>query len=69
MSEAHPVMDHETQASSISVQPAPGAVFLRLSRGKGAKARRQMFVEMTPGEALALRRELDACISVAVTSA
>jgi hypothetical protein len=49
---------------AVSVQPAPGAVFLSLRRDG-----RRALVEMSVGEAVALRRERDGCIGIAAASA
>lgn len=57
------------EASFVSVQPVPGAVFLRLKRELPGERPVRMFVELTPGEAVALWRELRACIGVAGAAA
>lgn len=69
MPQTTPALDLDSEATAISVQPAPGAVFLRLRRHRanGGSAR-CMFVELTPGEAIALRRELDAVIEIALAA-
>lgn len=69
MSDAVPVLDLAAEASAISVQAVPGAVFLRLKRERTDGPARRMFVELTIGEAVALRRELDTVIGVAAASA
>ena len=43
-------------------------MFLRLRQRQAGGGERCLFVEMTVGEAVALRRELDACIGVAAAS-
>jgi hypothetical protein len=54
----------------VSVQAAPGAVFVRMRRQFGGQpAMRHMFAEMTAGEALALARELEAAVRVAAVTA
>lgn len=63
-----PTIDSDAEASHVSIQPTPGAVFLRLRRERGGRATRRMFVEMTVGEAIALRRELDESIRVALAA-
>lgn len=60
-----PALDSDAEASHISVQAAPGALFLRLRREHAGTVRRRMFVELTVREAMVLRRELDECISIA----
>jgi hypothetical protein len=69
MSDAVPVLDLAAEASAVSVQAVPGAVFLRLKHECADGPARRMFVELTIGEAVALRRELDAVIGVAAASA
>lgn len=69
MSDAVPVLDLATEATAVSVQAVPGAVFLRLKHERADSPVRRMFVELTIGEAVALRRELDAVIGIAVASA
>jgi len=68
MSDPTPVIDHDTEATQVSVQPVPGAIFIRLRRERHDGFVRRMFVEMTIGEAVALRRELDTCIGVAAAT-
>jgi hypothetical protein len=68
MSESSPVIDFDAEASEVSVQAVPGAVFLRLRRERADGTIRRMFVEMTLGEANALKRELSACIRVAAAT-
>lgn len=69
MSQTTPALDLDAEATSISVQPVPGAVFLRLKRNRtNGEFARCMFVELTPGEAIALRRELDAVIDIALAA-
>lgn len=68
MSQTTPALDLDTEATAISVQPAPGAVFVRLKRDRADGSARRMFVELTAGEAIALRRELDAVIRIALAS-
>ena len=62
-------LQDDAEASHVSVQAAPAAVFLRLRRECDGEVRRRMFVELTLAEAIALRRELHACIDVAAASA
>lgn len=61
-------LDTDAEASHVTVQAAPGAVFLRLRRERDGRVLRRMFVELTPGEAMALRRELDHCLGVATAA-
>ncbi len=68
MPDSSPVIDVEAEAEQIAVQAVPGAVFVRLRREREDGSIRRMFVEMTVGEALGLRRELDTCIGVAAAS-
>lgn len=60
-----PSLDLDTEASVISVQAVPGAVFLRLKRDQSNGSARRMFVELTIPEALVLRQELDYVIGIA----
>ncbi len=62
------VLDLDAEASHISVQAVPGAVFLRLRRERVAGTARRMFVEMTVAEAVALRRALEQVIGVATAA-
>ena len=68
MSDSNPVLDLDTEASQISVQAVPGAIFIRLRRDRPDGSVRRMFVEMSVEEALALSRELKASIGVAEAS-
>lgn len=68
MSDSPSILDFDTEASHISVQAVPGAVFLRLRRERADGTTRRMFVELTVGEAVALRRELDSVIGTAAAS-
>lgn len=65
MADAVPLLDLDTEASMISVQAVPGAVFLRLKRERSDGTARRMFIELTVGEAVTLRRELDFVIGIA----
>lgn len=69
MFESPPTVDAAAEADRVSVRPAPGAVFLRLRRTLTGDRERCMFVELTTGEAVALRRALDDCIGVAAAAA
>jgi hypothetical protein len=64
MSSAAPVLDFDMEANALSIQAAPGAVFLRLKRERADGTARRIFVELTVPQALALRRELDSVIAV-----
>lgn len=68
MSSAFPVLDLDTEANALSVQAVPGAVFLRLKRERADGTARRMFVELTVGQAVALRQELDSVISVSAAT-
>lgn len=68
MFESSPTVEITTEADRVSVRPAPGAVFLRLRQRQPDGGDRCLFVEMTVGEAVALRRELEACIGVAAAT-
>lgn len=68
MSESVPVIDVDTEANQISVQAVPGAIFIRLRRDRADGSARRMFVELSVGEAIALRRDLDRCIGGAAAS-
>lgn len=68
MSEAVPTIDLDTEANQVSVQAVPGAVFIRLRRERPDGSVRRMFAELSIGEAIALRRELEACIGAAAAS-
>jgi hypothetical protein len=65
MSESVPLIDVDTEANQISVQAVPGAVFVRLRRDRPDGSARRMFAELSVGEAILLRRELEACIESA----
>ena len=69
MSSAVPVLDLDTEANILSIQAVPGAVFLRLKRERTDASARRMFVELTVGQAVALRRELDSVIAVSTAAA
>jgi hypothetical protein len=69
MSRAIPVLDLDTEANALSIQAVPGAVFLRLKRERHDGTARRMFVELTVGQAVALRQELDSVIAVSAASA
>jgi hypothetical protein len=69
MSSAGPVLDLDTEANALSIQPVPGAVFLRLKRERADGTARRMFVELTVGQAVALRQELDSVIAVSAATA
>jgi len=58
-------LDIDAEASHVSVQAVPGAVFLRLRRERESQVLRRMFVELTLDEAQLLYRELAACIGLA----
>lgn len=60
-----PFLDLDTEASVVSVQAVPGAVFLRLKRDHSDGSARRMFVELTVPEAVVLRQELDYVIGIA----
>ncbi len=68
MSDAAPLLDFDTEAGVVSVQAVPGAVFLRLKRNRSNGGARRMFIELTVGEAVALRRELDCVIGIAAAT-
>lgn len=68
MNQLPATLDDTAEASHVSVQPVPGAVFLRLRRERDGHTVRRMFVELTLGEAVALRRELETCIGVAAAT-
>ncbi len=68
MSSAVPVLDLDTEANALSVQAVPGAIFLRLKRERLDGTARRMFVELTVGEAVALRRELNSVIAVSAAT-
>ena len=68
MSNAFPVLDLDNEASALSVQAVPGAGFLRLKRERDDGTARRMFVELTIGEAILLRRELNEVIGIAVAT-
>ncbi|HET6183021.1 MAG TPA: hypothetical protein VFA03_05445 [Acetobacteraceae bacterium] len=69
MSDSPSMLDLDTEASHLSVQAVPGAVFLRLRRERQDGTVRRMFVELTVGEAVTLRRELDEVIAAAAAAA
>lgn len=59
---AAPVIDLAAEANETCVQAVPGAVFLRLRRTEGKAVVRRMFIELTPGEARDLARDLQASV-------
>jgi hypothetical protein len=69
LSSAVPVLDLDTESNILSIQAVPGAVFLRLKREYTDGSARRMFVELTVGQAVALRRELDSVIAVSTAAA
>jgi hypothetical protein len=69
MSDSVPTIDLDTEANQSSVQAVPGAVFVRLRRDRPDGTVRRMFVELSVGEAIAVRRELEACIRAAAAAA
>ena len=69
MSSTVPVLDLDTEVNALSIQAVPGAVFLRLERERADRTARRMFVELTIGQAAALRRELDSVIAVSTAAA
>ena len=69
MSEASaPTVDLLAQGSHISVRAAPDALFLRLWKEQQGEIVRRMFVELSVGEAISLRRELGKCIRQALAA-
>lgn len=68
MSQTFPATDTYAEASHITVQPAPGAIFIRLRREHDGEVFRRMFVEMTPGEALSVVSNLTDAINVALAA-
>ncbi len=68
MSDAPSLPEFEGEASQVSVQAVPGAVFLRLKSEGGDGAARRMFIELGIGDALVLRRELDYVINIAAAT-
>lgn len=69
MSNLLPVIDLDAEASHISVQAAPGAVFFRLWRERPDGTANRMFVELTVSEAEALSDQLSEVIEVAMRTA
>ncbi len=69
MPKSSPVIDIDAEATQVSVQAVPGAIFLRLRRERSDGTVRRMFVEMTVAETFHLKSELDACIQVAAATA
>lgn len=69
MSDAPLLPELDAEASQVSVQAVPGAVFLRLRRDRNDGTVRRMFIELGVGDALALRRELDYVINLAAATA
>ena len=63
-----PTVDSAREANQVSVQAAPGAVFLHLRRRSNGQVRRNMFIELTVGEAALLRRELDESLHTAIAA-
>jgi hypothetical protein len=65
MSHTFHMIDTHAEASHVSVQAVPGAVFLRLRREFDGEVFRRMFVELTLEEARELHCELARCMEVA----
>lgn len=62
-------MDQDAEATNCYVRPAPGRVFVRLTRLAGSGALiRAMHVEFTPAQALQMARELNECARVAIAT-
>ena len=68
MRELPALFDFNAEASEVDIQPGPGVVFLRMQRERRGRVLRRMFVELTVGEALVLRRELDEKIGIAAAA-
>ena len=63
-----PIAETAREANQVSVQAAPGAVFVHLRRRSNGQVRRNMFIELTVGEAALLRRELDESLHAAISA-
>ena len=55
------------EANTVSVRAGPDVVYVSLARHFASEGQRTaMFAEVSPGDALTLIRELQACVSVAL---
>ena len=55
------------EASTVSVRAGPDVVYISLSRAFALEGQRTaMFAEVSPGDAMTLIRELQACVGIAL---
>ena len=55
------------EANMVGVRPGPDVVYIRLSRNFADEGQQTtMFAELSPGDALAIIRELQTCVKVAL---
>lgn len=58
------------EANTVAVRAGPEVVYIRLSRDFPSEGQQtSMFAEVSPGDALRLIRELQACVRVALAAA
>jgi hypothetical protein len=62
-------VDSQAEASHVSVNAVPGAVFVRLRREQENEVVRRMFIELSVEEAVSLIEQLSAAIGTAGTRA
>ena len=59
----------QVEASIVGVRPGPGVLFIRMARGVSTEASQtNMFIELTPGEAVSLVQHLQDCIGIALAT-
>lgn len=57
------------EANSIGVRAGPDVVYIRLSRDFPSEGQQtMMFAEVSPGDALKIIRELEACVRTALAA-
>lgn len=57
------------EASTLGIRPGPGVLFLRLTRDLPPEGRRtDMFIELTPGQAVSLLQHVQECIGIALAT-
>ena len=55
------------EANTVGVRAGPDVVYIRLSRDFASEGQQTaMFAEVSPGDALKLIRELQACVGIAL---
>ena len=55
------------EANTVGVRAGPDVVYVRLSRNFASEGQQTtMFAELSPGDALAVIRDLQACVKIAL---